>query len=82
MEADTPLRHIRKKVLKVTQKRMAEIAAVSQATVSRWEDGELSPGLTEMTLIREEAFRLQCEWDDKLFFAVPEPTPVDAGVAA
>lgn len=69
--AQTPLRHIRRAVLGITQQRLAEITGVSQATVSRWEDGNLSPNLTEMAAIRNEAIRLGKPWDDRLFFAPP-----------
>lgn len=78
---DTPLKHIRKQVLKVTQRRLAEIAGVSQATVSRWEDGELSPDLTEMAAIRSEAINLGRDWDDALFFTKPEQA-AEAGAEA
>lgn len=77
----TPLRHIRRTILGVTQQRLAELTGVSQATVSRWEDGELFPSLNEMSAIRNEAIRLGKEWDDGLFFSTPESSD-KAGAAA
>jgi DNA-binding XRE family transcriptional regulator len=74
MDSSATLRHIRKNVLQVTQQRLAEIAGVSQATVCRWEAGTLSPNLGEMALIRDEASRLGCDWNDGLFFAIPAST--------
>ena len=73
------IRHIRKNVLKLSQGGLADLTGVTQATVSRWETGELSPGLDELTRIRDEAQRLGAEWDDSLFFETPQPAPVRAG---
>ncbi|MET3925965.1 helix-turn-helix transcriptional regulator [Devosia sp. 2618] len=67
-----PLLHIRKAVFKVKQTEFAAIARVGQASVSRWENGECSPSLDDMRLIREEAFKREIEWDDRYFFAMPE----------
>lgn len=50
---------------------MAEIAGVAQATVSRWENGELLPDLGQMTRIRDAATASGANWSDTLFFAVP-----------
>lgn len=77
----TSLRHIRKSIFAVTQAEFARIAGVTQATVSRWERGELTPNLGEMQKIRTEALARNLEWRDTLFFARP-PEPVDAGRAA
>ena len=69
----TAIRHIRKNVLKVSQATLASIVGTTQATVSRWEAGELSPNLTELEAIRAEAKRREIDWNDELFFAAPEP---------
>jgi transcriptional regulator with XRE-family HTH domain len=52
----------------LSQHDFAALTGVAQATVSRWETGELSPGLPEMQRIRNEAIRRGFEWDDSLFF--------------
>ena len=63
--------HIRKSVLDMSQAALAELTGVTQATVSRWEKGELSPDLNALSRIREEAQRRGKEWDDRWFFEVP-----------
>lgn len=67
-----PMLHIRKNVFGVPQTEMAEIAAVSQGTVSKWENGALVPDHAELDRIRSEAMRRNLEWDDRWFFEVPE----------
>jgi DNA-binding transcriptional regulator YiaG len=67
-----PMLHIRKNVFGVPQTEMAEIAAVSQGTVSKWENGALVPDRDELDRIRSEAMRRNLEWDDRWFFEVPE----------
>lgn len=47
---------------------MAAIAATSQATVSRWEKGELFPDLAQMERIRTAALTMGAPWSDGLFF--------------
>lgn len=49
------LRRIRKQLFRVSQVEFAEIAGVTQATVSRWESGILAPGLVELDRIRAAA---------------------------
>lgn len=70
------IQNIRKNVLGITQADLARLCSVSQGTVSKWERGELAPGLLEMRAIRGEAVRRGIEWDDALFFTdlklVPE----------
>lgn len=66
--------HIRKKVLGLSQAAVAEITGVSQATVSRWESGEMSPSLRELSLLRDFAREKGVPWDDSWLF---EPPPTD-----
>ncbi len=63
--------HIRKNVLKMSQLELAVLAGTTQATVSRWERGELEPGLTEMARIRDGAHAKGIAWDDRWFFEAP-----------
>ncbi len=70
--------HLRKAVLKISQAELAEIAKTTQASVSRWENGELSPDLSQLTLIRDEVIKRGLAWDDTWFFEAPE----SAGAAA
>jgi transcriptional regulator with XRE-family HTH domain len=72
-----PILNIRRHVLKVTQGGLAEIASVSQSTVSKWEGGELEPSREELGRIREAAQARGIEWDDRWFFEVPKPTAPD-----
>jgi transcriptional regulator with XRE-family HTH domain len=66
-----PMFHIRKQVFGLSQTEMAEIAAVSQGTVSKWENGSLTPDRNEMERIRTEALRRGLSWDDSWFFEAP-----------
>ncbi len=68
------LRHIRKNVFAVTQAEFAVVAGVTQATVSRWENG-VAPSLEEMQAIRSAAAERGIEWSDALFFEVPAKQP-------
>lgn len=61
------IRHIRKTVFNVSQSEFAAIAGVTQATVSRWENG-VSPSLDEMKAIRDAALSRDLAWDDSIFF--------------
>lgn len=63
--------HIRKNVLGINQSAFALIAGAAQATVSRWENGELSPDLQQLTAIRAEVLRRGLEWNDAWLFNVP-----------
>lgn len=63
--------HIRKNVFRVTQSEFAALAGVTQPTVSRWENG-VAPSLEEMQSIRRAATDRGIDWDDRLFFEVPE----------
>lgn len=64
------IRHIRKNVFQLGQKEFAEVAGVTQSTVSRWENG-VSPSLDELERIRVAAFGRGIEWSDALFFESP-----------
>lgn len=68
-----PITHIRTKVFGLPQKAFAEVAGVSQPTVSRWEAGEFEPNRNELDRIRTAAMERGLNWDDRLFFEVPEP---------
>lgn len=63
------MKHIRTKVFRCTQAEFAAIAGVTQATVSRWENG-VAPSLEEMTAIRVAA-KGRRGWNDRLFFETP-----------
>lgn len=66
------LRHIRKSVFGLSQADLATIASVSQGTVSKWENGNLSPTQDEMARIRDEAAKRGLDWNDSWFFENPE----------
>lgn len=66
-----PLRHIRKNVFGVTQAKFAALVGVTQATVSRWENG-ISLDLTDMQAIRRAALARDLPWEDAWFFEIPE----------
>lgn len=79
----SPLLAIRKHVFGVSQSEMAEIALTTQATVSRWETGELQPDLAQLDRIRTEAGRRALEWNDVwLFEAAPAPAEKSLTIAA
>lgn len=63
--------HLRKNILKLSQAELAEVAKTTQATVSRWENGELSPDLDQLTRLREEVRKREIDWDDAWFFEAP-----------
>lgn len=63
--------HLRKNILKLSQAELAEVAKTTQATVSRWENGELSPDLDQLTRLREEVRKREIVWDDAWFFEAP-----------
>lgn len=66
--------HIRKTVLGLSQAELATKTGVAQATVSRWEKGELFPNLRELTIIRDEALAKDPQgWRDEWLFEVPQP---------
>jgi DNA-binding transcriptional regulator YiaG len=71
------LKHIRKNVFKLTQAEFSAIAGVTQATVSRWENG-VAPSLDEMKAIRAAAEARKIKWNDRLFFETPKSAEVAA----
>jgi len=56
----------------ISQASFGEIAGTTQATVSRWETGELSPNSEQMGRIRAEANKRGLSWNDQWFFESPE----------
>ncbi|MFE0233488.1 helix-turn-helix domain-containing protein [Brucella anthropi] len=66
------LRHIRKNVFKLTQTEFSALAGVTQATISRWENG-VAPSLDEMRAIRAAASERKIRWEDAWFFEPPSP---------
>jgi DNA-binding transcriptional regulator YiaG len=70
--------HIRTKVFGMTQEAFARMAGVSQATVSRWETGELTPSLESLQRIRSVAKAKKKRWSDKWFFEVHGPANGEA----
>ncbi|HWL06754.1 MAG TPA: helix-turn-helix domain-containing protein [Xanthobacteraceae bacterium] len=74
-----PMSSIRRNVFGGTQSAFAQIAGVTQATVSRWERGELEPSREEMARIRSAAHERGIAWDDRWFF---EPAPAAAQAVA
>ena len=65
------VKHIRERVLKLPQAAFAEIAKVSQPTVSRWEEAsnkESEPNREQMALIRSAAIDRGLHWNDSWFF--------------
>ena len=65
------LRNIRINVFGVTQAEFSVIAGVTQATVSRWENG-VGPSLDDMLAIRAAALARALPWDDSFFFERPK----------
>lgn len=65
---DAPMKLIRTVVLDISQGQMAEITDTSQATVSRWERGELEPDRKQMDAIRAAAVARELAWSDEWFF--------------
>jgi len=77
-----PLLHIRKEVLGITQAEMAALTGAQQATVSRWERGQLEPSRDQLIAIRDEVIRRGIAWDDSWFFTTPTPPDVPERAAA
>lgn len=83
MHAMNAIKFIRTKVFKLRQAPFAaEIAKVSQATVSRWESDDQpgsQPNREEMERIRRAAHERGLLWNDSWFF---QTFPDNEGVAA
>lgn len=75
------IKDIRKK-LGLTQQGFADVAGVTQATVSRWEDGKWQPKLVEVARIRSYAIQHGFEWDDSVFFIETEGNANETHTAA
>lgn len=63
------IRKIRKEVLGLTQKQLADLCDVDQGTVSRWEQGRLDPRLSDLKKMREKALLDGARLKDSEFFA-------------
>jgi DNA-binding XRE family transcriptional regulator len=66
------LSFVRKALLKLTQVKFARIAGASQATVSRWETGELEPSMSQLRAIRDAAVGAGLEWNDSWLLDAPD----------
>ncbi|WP_425292027.1 helix-turn-helix domain-containing protein [Brucella anthropi] len=62
---------LRHKIFKANQAEFARMAQVSQATVSRWENGEGSPSLENIIALRQAAARNGIAWDHEWLFSAP-----------
>jgi transcriptional regulator with XRE-family HTH domain len=50
----TPFKRLRTQVLKVTQAEIASVTDTTQATVSRWEKGELFPDASQLGKLKSK----------------------------
>jgi len=74
-----PIEYIRRHVFdELSQAAFGGIAGTTQATVSRWENNELSPNSDQMRRIRTAATDLGKDWNDRWFFEAPEKAPQEA----
>lgn len=60
------LKRIRVEIFSLNQVEFARVAGVSQSTVSRWESGEIAPGLSSLRRLRKAALEAGAPWDDSL----------------
>jgi DNA-binding transcriptional regulator YiaG len=67
-----PIAVIRNSIFQLTQREFAALAGTSQATVSRWEKGELTPDTSNLERIRRAASERNIECQDSWFFVTPE----------
>jgi transcriptional regulator with XRE-family HTH domain len=63
-----PIKFVRRGVFKTTQAEFADIADVSQGTVSRWESGAFEPTREQLVRIRDSALDRNLPWNDSWFF--------------
>lgn len=61
--------YLRKNILRISQKELASLCNVSQATVCRWEQGTMDPKLSDLKKIRDKAAQGGIILDDSEFFA-------------
>lgn len=66
-----PVEYIRTRLLKMTQKELAEAMKCSQGAISKWENGLSQPALDDLAKIRKIATKHGIAWSDSIFFAVP-----------
>lgn len=71
------LKTLRTKVLKLSQAELASIVGLDQSRIARWENGTLSPNLTQLAVIRKYAKKHVPGWRDEYFFENPRGT-IDA----
>lgn len=67
-----PIAHIRQSVFSMSQAAFGELAGATQATVSRWEKGELEPDREQLNRIRAAAAERGVPWEDSWFFEIPD----------
>lgn len=65
------IKTIRKDVLHLTLRELAEILGVSQGTVSKWENGQHGPTVEHLAKVRAYAQRSGIAWSDSWFFGDP-----------
>lgn len=67
----------------MSQAELAAIAETTQATVSRWESGQLEPSRVELSRIRKAVIETGKPWNDTWFFEAPAPAiEIAAAVAS
>lgn len=76
------IEHIRKSVFRISQAAFAEIAGTTQASVSRWENGDQVPDHAKMARIRSEALKRGLTWSDAWFFDYPAAERAENGAPA
>jgi DNA-binding transcriptional regulator YiaG len=76
-----PIAFVRKQVLAISQAAMAAIAGTTQATVSRWETGELEPNRSQLERIRARVLADGKEWQDAWFFEPPVQAVAEPNIA-
>ena len=69
----SPLQYVRQRIFHMSQAQFALIAGVSQATVCRWESGQLEPDRPTLKQIRCAAKARKLKWRDSFFWDLPPP---------